>query len=92
MELTSTTFVTFLALLTAAVFVAVLVGWGRLAGGGPVRVSARAGSMLLVNLLVLMTAATALNAQFLFFASWQDLSGAFGSAPHVGAAARRTCR
>jgi len=34
--------------------------------------------LLMVNALVLLTAATQLNSQFLFFADWTDLSGALG--------------
>ena len=34
--------------------------------------------LLLVNVLVLLTAATQLNAAFLFFADWTDLRNAFG--------------
>ena len=34
------------------------------------------GALALVNLLVLLTAATQMNASYLFFASWADLSGA----------------
>ena len=37
--------------------------------------------LLTVNVLVLLTAATQLNAQFLFFADWTDLRGAFGGNP-----------
>lgn len=88
MGLTSTTLVTVLAVLTVASFVAVIIGWQRLAGTGLLLVSGRALSLLLVNLLVLLTAATALNTQFLFFASWQDLSGAFGTVPHQSALRR----
>lgn len=44
--------------------------------------------LLLVNALVLLTAATQLNAQFLFFADWTDLRGAFGGSPTVTALSR----
>ena len=48
------------------------------------------GMLLTVNALVLLTAASQLNAQFLFFADWTDLRGAFGAAPTSTALNRGT--
>ena len=55
------------------------------------------GTLLLVNVLVLLTAATQLNAAFLFFADWTDLRNAFGGTPQTalsrgGVAARAAHR
>ena len=46
--------------------------------------------LLTVNVLVLLTAATQLHAQFLFFADWTDLQGAFGRNPTSTPVARAT--
>jgi hypothetical protein len=80
MALTGWPFLVLLVVLAVAAFVALLVWWRRLAGGGPGPVAARAGAVLGVNLLVLLTAMTVANDQFLFFADWTDLRGAFGGA------------
>jgi hypothetical protein len=87
-SLTSTTFLALVVALTVAAFVAAVVLWPSLAGRGPVKVTARVGTLLLVNLLVLLTAATQLNAAFLFFADWTDLRNAFGGTPAYTALAR----
>lgn len=78
MSLTGSGFLAALAAATASAFVVLVARWGALAGRGPVRIALRASSLLLINLLVLLLAATALNARFLFFADWRDLSGALG--------------
>ena len=39
-------------------------------------IAGRIGALLMVNLLVLLSAATQLNAAYLFFAGWSDLEGA----------------
>ena len=81
MSLTGSGFLFLVAALTVAAFVALVVVWPALAGHGPGTVAARVGMLLLVNVLVLLTAATQLNAAFLFFADWTDLRGALGGAP-----------
>lgn len=81
MALTGWPFLTLLAVVTLAAFVALTVWWRRLSGPGVGPVAARAGALLGVNLLVLLTATVLLNDQFLFFADWTDLSGAFGGTP-----------
>jgi Putative esterase len=88
MSLTGSGFLFLVAALTVAAFVTLVVVWPALAGHGPGRVAARVGMLLLVNVLVLLTAATQLNAAFLFFADWTDLRGALGGAPTVTAVAR----
>lgn len=75
-SLTGDTFLGLVIALTVLAFLAAVVIWPSLAGRGPAKVAARAGTLLLVNALVLLTAATQLNAQFLFFADWTDLQGA----------------
>ena len=87
-SLTSTTFLALVAALTVAAFVAAVVVWPSLAGRGPGRVAARVGTLLVVNVLVLLTAATQLNAAFLFFADWTDLRNSFGGTPAQTALSR----
>ena len=82
MSLTGSVFLLSVIAVTVAAFVAVVVTWPRVAARGPGRIAARAGMLLGVNLLVLLTAATQLNAQFLFFADWTDLEGALGGGSH----------
>ena len=78
MSLTGWGFLGLVAGVTVAAFVAVVVVWPSLSGRTPAKVAARVGMLLLVNALVLITAATQLNAQFLFFADWKDVTGALG--------------
>ena len=80
MSLTGSLFLGAIVVVTVAAFVVLVLLWPSLAGRGLGKVTARAGVVLGVNFLVLLTAATQLNAQFLFFADWTDLSGAFGGA------------
>ena len=63
-------------LLTVGALVAVVVLLPRWAEPRRAHVASRAGVVLAVNLLVLLTAAVQLNDQFLFFADWADLDGA----------------
>ncbi len=80
MSLTGWFFLSLVVFVTVAAFVALVVLWPSLAGRDPRRIAARVGLLLAVNALVLLTAATQLNAQFLFFADWTDLKGAlFGT-------------
>lgn len=95
MSLTGPTLPWIVILLTLAVFGAVVAAWPRLAGRGPAHVAGRAGALLTVNVLVLLTAAVLLNNQFLFFAGWTDLGGAIyhtgtTTALHGGAATPAT--
>lgn len=94
MTLTGWGFLTLTAVATVAAFVAVVVTWPLLARPGRARIVARAAALVGVNVLVLLTAATQLNAQYLFFADWTDLRGAVGGASttssvHRGAVAAR---
>ena len=75
-SLTGSFFLDGVIAVTVLAFVGVVLLWPRLAGHGPVRVVSRVGLLLLVNALVLLTAATQLNSAFLFFAGWGDLQGA----------------
>jgi enterochelin esterase-like enzyme len=81
MSLTGPVFLGAVVVVTVAAFAALIILWPSLAGRRPTRIAARAGMLLVVNALVLLTAVTQLNAQFLFFADWTDLRGAFGGAP-----------
>jgi Putative esterase len=62
--------------LTGAAFLGIVVAWPRLTPQTPWRIAGRVVALLLVNLLVLLTAATQLNSAYLFFAGWSDLGGA----------------
>ena len=88
MSLTGSVFLGLVMAVTAVAFVTLVVMWPRLAGRHPARIAARAGMLLGLNALVLLTAATQLNAQFLFFADWTDLHGALGGASTVTAVSR----
>ena len=73
MSLTGWVFLDAVVLFTVAAFVVLILLWPSLAGRSLGKIAARAGMLLTVNVLVLLTAATQLNAQFLFFADWTDL-------------------
>jgi enterochelin esterase-like enzyme len=75
-SLTGWPFLTLVAALTVGAFVVAVVAWPALSGRTVRHVAARIGMLSLVSSLVLLTAATQLNAQFLFFADWGDLRGA----------------
>jgi S-formylglutathione hydrolase FrmB len=75
-SLTGWPFLALVVLATVAAFVALVAWWPSLSGRGWRRFAGRAGLLLGVNVLVLLTAATQLNSQFLFFADWTDLKGA----------------
>lgn len=88
MSLTGSLFLGAIVVVTVAAFVVLVLLWPSLAGRSPGKVGARAGMLLGVNFLVLLTAATQLNAQFLFFADWTDLGGALGGATSSTALSR----
>jgi enterochelin esterase-like enzyme len=81
MSLTGPLFLGAFVACTVAAFVVLILVWPSLAGRSLRKIAARAGLLLTVNVLVLLTAATQLNAQFLFFADWTDLRGAFSAVP-----------
>ncbi len=76
MSLTSSFFLDAVIALTIAAFLGLVVLWPRLTARTPWHVAGRVGALVLVNVLVLLTAATQLNSTFLFFAGWGDLQGA----------------
>ena len=76
MSLTGPLFLDGIIVLTLAAFGGVVVVWPRLTPGTPWHVAGRVVALGLVNLLVLLAAATQLNAAYLFFAGWGDLRGA----------------
>ena len=88
MSLTGWVFLDLIVLCTIAAFIVLILRWPALGGHSLGRIAARTGMLLTVNFLVLLTAATQLNAQFLFFADWTDLRGAFGGAPSATALSR----
>src|SRR5450631_854254 len=77
MSLTGPFFLGAVVACTVAAFVVLILWWPKLAGPSFGKIAGRAGLLLMVNVLVLLTAATQLNAQFLFYADWTDLRGAF---------------
>lgn len=77
MSLTGPLFLDGIIALTVAAFIAVVLIWPRLTGRTPWHIAGRVGALALVNLLVLLTAATQLNAAYLFYSSWADLRGSF---------------
>jgi enterochelin esterase-like enzyme len=79
MSLIGPWFVATVGVLCVAAFAVTLWCWPRLSRPGPRMLAARAGMLLMVNLLVLTTAAAAVNQSFGFFADWQDLLGAVGA-------------
>lgn len=81
MSLTGSLFLALVIVITVVAFALVVAAWPRVAGPQVGRVLARIGMLLGVNVMVLLTAATQLNAQYLFFADWTDLRGAFGGTP-----------
>jgi len=88
MSLTGPFFLGAVIVVTLAAFAALILLWPSLAGRRPAKILARAGMLLTVNALVLLTATTQLNAQFLFSADWTDLRGAFGGSPTSTALSR----
>ena len=76
MSLTGSFFLDGIVVLTLAAFLGVVVVWPRLTPGTAWHVAGRVVALGVVNLLVLLTAATQLNAAYLFFAGWADLQGA----------------
>ena len=76
MSLTGSFLLNGIIVLTLAVFLGVVLVWPRLTAGTPWHVAGRVVALALVNVLVLLTAATQLNAAYLFFAGWGDLRGA----------------
>lgn len=83
MTLTGSFFLAIVVLLTAAAFVAVVITMPRLGARSVGTLALRVGSLAGVNLLVLLTVATYMNDQYLFYADWTDLYDAFGG--HVSA-------
>ena len=76
MSLTGGLFLSLVAGSAVAAFILLVVRWPALSGKGAGKVAARAGLLLLTNVLVVLMVATQLNASFLFFADWTDLRGA----------------
>lgn len=76
MSLTGSIFLDGIIVVTILAFCGVVVVWPRLTSRTPWHIAGRVVALALVNLLVLLMAATQLNAAYLFFASWGDLQGA----------------
>jgi enterochelin esterase-like enzyme len=90
MSLIGPVFLGLVAVVTVVAFVVLVLLWPSLAGRRPGKIAIRAGMLLTVNALVLLTAVTQLNAQFLFFADWTDLRGALSNVTTVTALSRGT--
>lgn len=76
MSMTGTGFLVLMAALTLVAIAVAVMSWSSLAGPGGGKILGRLGVLLLINLLVLLTAAIQVNDQYLFFAGWSDLKGA----------------
>ena len=76
MSMTGGGFLALAVALTVGCIVLAVAWWSRLAGPGPAKIAGRLGVLLVVNLMVLVTAAIQVNDQYLFFAGWTDLKGA----------------
>jgi len=76
MSLTGPLFLDGIIVVTVAAFVGLVLVWPRLTARTPSRIVGRVAALVVLNLLVLLTAATQLNSTYLFFASWGDLRGA----------------
>jgi len=76
MSLTGPFFLDGLVALTVVAFLGLVAVWPRLTARTPWHIVGRAVSLAVVNVLVLLTAATQLNSAYLFFAGWSDLEGA----------------
>jgi len=98
MSLTGQPFAWLSVVLTLASFVGLVWAWPALGARRAVPVVVRAGALLMVNLLVLLTAAVQLNNQYLFYAGWTDLRGAALGGPdsssrlHGGGTAQAAAR
>lgn len=90
MSLTGGVFLGLVAVCTVLAFLVLILRWPALGGHTLGRVAARTGMLLLVNVLVLLTFVTQLNAQFLFYADWTDLGGALGGSPTATRLSRGT--
>src|SRR5664279_202743 len=89
MALTGSAFLDLVLVCTIAVFIVLVLLWPALAGPSIAKIVLRAGMLLTVNVLVLLTAATQLNAQYQWYADWVDLQGAvFGGPTAVTALSR----
>jgi enterochelin esterase-like enzyme len=75
MGLTTTAFLVLLAVATVALPAGLLFLWGRLRGPRVAQVGMRLGLVLVAQLSAVMLALVAVNDQYLFFTSWQDLLG-----------------
>ena len=80
MSLTGGVLVVLVVLLAVAVLAGAVVVWPRLAAPRPLPVLARAGTLAVTNLAVLLVVAVVMNDKFGFFADWTDLGGAVGGA------------
>jgi len=78
MSLTGSVFLDGVVAIAIAAFIAVILIWPRLTRRTPWHIAGRATALVMVNALVLLAAATQLNAHYLFYANWADLAGSFG--------------
>ena len=84
MGLTDPAFLIVLIVLLVVAIAALVVLWPRLAGTRWWAVPSRIGSILGINLLVVVVAAVSLNDTFLFFSSWSDLTASGDSSAVAG--------
>jgi hypothetical protein len=77
MSLTGPIFLDGLIALSVIAFLGVIVIWPRLTRRTSWHIAGRVGALTLLNGLVLLTAASQLNATYLFYSSWADLRTAY---------------
>ena len=77
MSLTGPIFLDGLIALSTLAFLGVVAIWPRLTRRTPWHIAGRVGALALLNGLVLLTAASQLNAAYLFYSSWADLRTAY---------------
>jgi enterochelin esterase-like enzyme len=77
MSLTGPIFLDGLIALSFVAFVGVVAIWPQLTQRTPWHIAGRVGALALLNGLVLLTAASQLNAAYLFYSSWSDLRTAY---------------
>jgi S-formylglutathione hydrolase FrmB len=89
MGLTTTAFMILLAAATVGLPAGLLLLWGRLRGPRAVQVFVRLGMVLVAQFAAVMLALVAVNDQYMFYTSWQDLLGAPPPASAISAVGGR---
>jgi len=75
MSLTGAPFLTLLIVAFVGTSALVVIFWPQLGRNSTFAVLARIGSLVVLNLMLVLVSAVALNDQYLFFADWADVTG-----------------